>query len=79
VYQTAGGTKLNTLSQNAIYDNGKDIAACAPLNGQSTVADAGVCFEKEWLTSRISRKRGPKAHLADGRCDEQYRVSVLAS
>lgn len=54
VYQTAGGTKLNTLSQNLIYDNGKDIAACAPLNGQSTVADAGVCFEKEWLTSRIS-------------------------
>ncbi len=54
VYQTAGGTKLNTLSQNAIFDNGKDIAACAPLNGQSTVADAGVCFEKEWLTSRIS-------------------------
>lgn len=54
MYQTAGGTKLNTLSQNAIYDNGKDIAACAPLNGQSTVADAGVCFEKEWLTSRIS-------------------------
>jgi hypothetical protein len=54
VYQTTGGTKLNTLSQNLIYDNGKDIAACAPLNGESTVADAGVCFEKEWLTSRIS-------------------------
>jgi len=54
VYQTAGGTKLNTLSQNLIWDNGKDIAACAPLNGQSTVPDAGVCFEKEWLTSRIS-------------------------
>jgi 3-dehydroshikimate dehydratase len=54
VYQTAGGSKLNTLSQNRIFDNGKDISACAPLNGQSTVADAGVCFEKEWLTSRIS-------------------------
>jgi 3-dehydroshikimate dehydratase len=53
VYQTAGGVKLNTLSQNRIFDNGKDISACAPLNGQSTVADAGVCFEKEWLTSRI--------------------------
>ena len=54
VIQTTGGTKLNTLSQNRIYANGKDLDRCAPLNGQSTVPDAGVCLTKEWLTSRIS-------------------------
>jgi 3-dehydroshikimate dehydratase len=54
VMQTAGGTKLNTLSQNRIYANGKDISACGPLNGQNTVPDSGVCLDKEWLTSRIN-------------------------
>lgn len=54
VMQVAGGdNKLNTLSQNLIYANGKDIAKCGPLNGATTVPDSGVCLDKEWLTSRI--------------------------
>lgn len=54
VIQTAGETRLNTLSRNLIYANGQDIAKCGPLNGANTVPDSGVCLEKEWETSRIN-------------------------
>lgn len=54
VMQIAGGTRLNTLSQNQIYANGRDVAKCGPLNGANTASDSGVCLDKEWLTSRIN-------------------------
>jgi 3-dehydroshikimate dehydratase len=53
VMQVAGGTRLNTLSENLIYGNGLDIDRCGPLNGANTIPDSGVCATKEWMTSRI--------------------------
>jgi 3-dehydroshikimate dehydratase len=39
----------NTMSQNLIYDNGRDFAYCSP--GGSV---AGVCLDRNWTTSRVA-------------------------
>lgn len=50
-----GGNNVLTLTQNALFDNGKDISRCGPSNtGSTATRDGGVCLQFDWLTSPFS-------------------------